>query len=142
MTQPSFDSFHALPYLDGGGVPTIGYGTVINAADAAGKYSKGISREDALALFQAHVDNECIALNRFPAFCLLMQHQKDAVISLAYNIGINAFIGSTIFQRIKGGMTDLQPWLLFVRDAKGVTEPGLVTRRIKELRLFIYGAYS
>lgn len=140
MTQPSFDSFHEFPYLDPGGVPTVGYGTVIDAAGMA-RYKDGIAKDHAKALFYADVGKIINQLGRCP-FNGFQEWQFDAIISLCYNIGFGAFSTSTIYKQLMVRNNDLLSWLYFCKDNKDHVDIGLGRRRRLELKLFIYGLYS
>jgi lysozyme len=139
ITQVGFDSFKAQPYKDPGGLWTIGYGTLLNNAQAE-KYKDGITVEQGLAFVQLHMQLLYPQLNKCP-LAGLFQYQYDSIISLAYNIGFEAFQKSTVYQHITTRSGDVSSWLLFIRDAQGHVDQGLVKRRKAELRLFTYGLY-
>ena len=136
----SFEAFRSYLYRDSGGILTIGYGSTVRELDAH-LYKDGITKEQGVQMMGAYVKRETAALSKM-AVAGLMQHQQDAVICLAYNIGPAEFEASTIYKRISARSVDLYPWLWFIKDAKGVAQPGLATRRAKELKLFVYGLYS
>lgn len=140
MTQPSFDSFKPKPYRDPGNVWTIGYGQVITAEEVQ-KYAGGITKDEAKGLFDKYVKNLGYQLNECP-FYGFDQHQWDAIFSLAYNIGFGRFTTSEIYKRLAIRSEDLSPWKWFVKDQLHRVDPGLVIRRVKELKLFIYGDYG
>jgi GH24 family phage-related lysozyme (muramidase) len=139
MTQPSFDSFQALPYKDSGGLWTIGFGSRITATQAI-QYKNGITEEFAWRLFKDHNVGLTSQLQQCP-LAGLQQWQYDAIISLCYNMGFDQFINSTVYKRLITRSYDLTPWLAYVHDAKGNLDQGLVRRRQMELRLFIWGLY-
>lgn len=140
MVQPSFDSFRAFPYKDSGGLWTIGYGTRITPIQANG-YVHGIDEAQGMEMFEASVSVLLARLKKMP-LAGLTQGQNDAIVSLAYNIGINEFAESTIYKQLINRAIDLGSWNWFVKDAKGITQPGLVRRRQLELKLFIWGIYT
>ncbi len=135
----NFEGFRAIPYRDSGGLLTVGYGQRISEAQGV-KMGAGITKEAAHDLLAAYLERECKVLSALP-LANLLQHQQDAVISLVYNIGYRSFLNSTIYQRLTTRAIDLTPWLWFTKDAKGQRLQGLVTRRMAELSLFIYGQY-
>lgn len=139
MTQPRFDSFEPMPYLDPGGLWTIGFGTRITDKQMQ-EFKEGITEEHARQMFQDHTHMLTAQLRSCPL--ALLQHQFDACCSLAYNIGLPAFLGSTVYKQLAVRSIDLSSWLWFVKDAKGKVQSGLVNRRRAELKLFIYGLYS
>lgn len=136
----TFESFKDKPYQDSGGLWTIGYGTQLTELEVQ-KYKGGISKETGLFLFSKHNAILQQQLAKTP-FCNFEQWQKDALISLSYNIGFSAFQSSTIYRHLVNRDVDLSPWLLFVKDNKGQVQAGLQRRRHAEVRLFVYNDYS
>ena len=67
----------------------------------------------------------------------LNQNQYDALVSLAYTIGLGAFRRSTLLQLLNAGNYTgaAEQFGVFVRSGSGVS-PGLVVRRAAERRLF------
>lgn len=68
----------------------------------------------------------------------LNQNQFDALVSLAYNIGTNAFSKSTLVKKlnandIRGAADQFDVWV----NAGGKRMQGLVNRRAREKALFI-----
>lgn len=68
----------------------------------------------------------------------LSQNQFDALVSLAYNIGINAFQNSTLLKRLNtldyiAAAQQFDVWI----KAGGKTVQGLVNRRAVEKDLFL-----
>ena len=140
ITQPSFDSFHAIPYRDSGGLWTVGYGQRISAADAV-KYKDGITEEFGKKLFDSYISGLTKKLSDCPLHGLF-QYQHDAIISLSYNLGFEGFINSEIYKQLIIRNGNLSDWLLYVYDAQRHKDQGLVLRREKELRLFVFGLYT
>lgn len=140
ITQPQFDSFVAKPYIDSGGLWTIGFGTRITD-DLVVKYKDGITEDFAWTLFKAHNALLLSQLQKCP-LAGLQQWQNDAIFSLSYNIGIEAFINSTIYKVLMTRGTDLSPWKWFIYDQNKQKQQGLVRRREMEVRLFIWGLYN
>jgi lysozyme len=139
ITQPRFDSFVAKPYKDSGGFWTIAFGKLITEADAK-KYAAGVTIEQGRIWLKQYLDNECVELSKL-RLGELTQAQQDAIVSLAFNIGTNAFTASTICKHIMLRSGDLSSWLWWNKDEKKKEQPGLVRRRELELRLFVYGQY-
>lgn len=112
-----------------GDVPTIGFGTT-----AGVKMGDRITPPQALARALTDVQQFEGALRR----CVtvpLHQGEYDAYISLAYNIGPNAFCGSTLAKRLNAGdyagaCAEILKWDKF----KGRSLPGLTQRRQREYR--------
>lgn len=130
----SFEGLELKAYDDGVGVWTIGYGTtVINGV----KVKKGdtCTLEQAkkymasdLKKFEAAVNKVTVALN---------QNQFDALVSLTYNIGANAFANSTLLKKLnagdyKGAASQFDVW----NKAGGKVMRGLTNRRAIERKLF------
>src|ERR1700721_1891512 len=130
----NFEGLRLFPYLDGGGLPTIGYGHRIPNKQS---YPNGITKQEALQFLK---DDASTVIQGLAGLRLILplQHHQDAVISLCFNIGMGAFRKSIIYSALEAKATDLYAWAAWTRDAKGVIESGLVTRREAEMRLFIW----
>lgn len=140
ICQPRFDSFVAKPYRDSGGLWTIGFGSRITDKQVE-EMKDGITIEKAKQMRGAHLNVLCFNLSKLPLGGLF-QYQQDAIVSLAYNIGVTEFVEkSTVYKRLRERNLDLTPWLWYVKDEKLITRAGLVYRRQAELRLFMYGTY-
>jgi len=134
----SFETFEPRPYQDGGGLWSIGYGTRISGP---AQYPNGITQTMAMEFLEEHIDGLLPALNQLN-FSNLTQNQQDAIIDFVYNIGINAFTSSHVYSALsKQSFLAFNTWVQWVHDARGNTEPGLVTRRNAEVKLFIFGVY-
>lgn len=67
-------------------------------------------------------------------------HRFDALVSLAFNIGMQAFHKSTLLKRVMacdldGAAEQFTRW----NKAGGKFNPGLLQRRTKEMRIFLVG---
>ena len=75
----------------------------------------------------------------------LKQNELDALISLAYNIGSQALLNSTLFINILNGVTDANTirnsFLMWNKCNKKVWD-GLTRRRISEIKLFLNSDYT
>lgn len=68
------------------------------------------------------------------------QNQFDALVSLAYNIGVGAFTSSTLLKKLNGGdVKGASEQFLVWNKSGGRTIDGLKTRRAKEKALFDKG---
>ena len=124
-------------YDDGVGVWTIGFGTTI--------YPNGIKvkKGDTCTEFQAkqYMQNDLQKFERTVNSAVkveLTQHQYDALVSLAYNIGAGAFSKSTLVKKlnagdIRGASDQFDVWV----NAGGKRMQGLVNRRAKEKEVFL-----
>lgn len=132
-------------YLDGGGVPTIGYGNT-NSVTKKDVGVKVITEEEADALLVKDTASTVAQLER-----LLLKHkiklgsnEFSALGSLTFNIGVPAFSTSTAFKRLKAGdkagCAEALQW--YDKDGTGPggaleVQPGLVLRRKAEAALFL-----
>ena len=139
-----FESFEANPYLDSARVYTIGYGSTYypNGKKVTGK-DKPITKEYA-EIIQRHViatDFEPIVndlLEQEITSGFITQNMYDAILSLAYNIGVNGFKKSSVLRHLKNGdkLSAGNAFLLW-NKAGGKVLKGLVNRRKKERELFL-----
>jgi lysozyme len=134
----NFEGFRSMPYKDGGGLWTIGFGTRIKDPD---EYPNGITKETAATFLKGSVISVIQGLTDLQ-LDLPLPHHQDAVISLVYNIGIGAFRKSIIYETLAAKGTDLWAWTAWTRDAKGVVEAGLTERRELEMKCFVWGIYG
>ena len=139
-----FESFVNAPYLDSARVWTIGYGSTYypNGKPVTGR-DKPITREYAetiqrnvIATDFEPVINEL--LEREIASGFITQNMYDAIISLAYNIGVNGFKKSSVLRLLKqGDKENAGNAFLLWNKAGGKVLKGLVNRRKKERELFL-----
>lgn len=117
------------PYLDVVGVPTIGFGRTDNV-----RPNEHTTPQRELRLALADLDGRKDAI----AKCVkvpLYQHELDAYLSLAYNIGTRAFCGSTLVKKLNtedyaGACREILRW----NKAGGRVVAGLTARRQAEYR--------
>jgi GH24 family phage-related lysozyme (muramidase) len=136
------ESFRSKPYKDGAGLWTIGVGQRITLVQA-NEWKDGITLDQGRALLNAYLDALCKQLSKLTWCFELTQAQKDAVISIAYNLGFVQFSCSSLYRWL--AVADprfFAEWLVYEHDAKGNIEPGLTTRRFNERQLFVFGIYS
>lgn len=116
------------------GVLTIGYGHT--GPDV--KPGMEITAPQAVALFNADVDKFARSVETALAGVQLKQKQFDAVVSLAYNIGLGALKKSTLYRKVKANPDDPTIRAEFMKHVNarvnGVLKPlpGLVKRRTAE----------
>lgn len=133
------------PYLDKAGVPTIGYGSTMypNGKRVTMK-DKPITPQYAEEILHWEVDNKSIAIAAAIGKTILRQNQFDALVSLAYNIGIGGFAKSTVLKRVKANPQDLSirdgfmMWDKITNPKTGKHEvcEDLVERRKREANLY------
>ena len=131
-----FEGCELACYADAVGVPTIGYGHTVGLTQAhvgvksiTQEAAERLLREDDLPRYEAGVS----AVVKVP----LEQHQFDALVSFAYNLGVGALASSTLLRKLNvkdygGAASEFPRW---VRAGNQVL-PGLVRRRAAEQALF------
>lgn len=129
-------------YLDGAGVPTIGYGNTYHPNGTKVKLGDVITQDQADSYLRAIVGNYENTVRKVIAVPLT-QNQYDALVCFVYNIGSTAFINSSVDDKINAGDLDaaMIAWAAHnkVRNPKtGKLEVsnGLNNRRAAELKLF------
>ena len=126
------------PYLCPAGVPTIGYGnTYYLNGERVTMSDTPITFDYANELLKSIVKRFEDGVNRYVQV-KLTQNQFDALVSLAYNIGLNAFRRSTLLKRINKRSYDYRIAYEFSRWNKsgGRVLRGLIKRRSQEANLY------
>lgn len=132
----SFEGLRLDSYICAGGVKTIGWGSTGPHV----KHPMTISLEEAetllktdLARFETGVD---VMTQGYPT----SDAEFSAFVSLAFNIGLGAFAGSTALKRHKlGNKVGAANAILMWNKAGKRILPGLVRRREAERRLYLSG---
>lgn len=127
------------PYRDVAGVPTIGFGQT-HYADGrrVTMDDRALTQEEAETLFRSVLStyergvSDALMVN-------VAQHQFDALVSLAYNIGIPNFHNSTLLRKLNQGdfakaAAHFADWKMGGRPRREI--PVLVARRAREAALF------
>ncbi len=126
------EGYRGKAYKDAVGVPTVGYG---ETKDVTMKSRTTPERAlvQLLASANKHADDirQCISVP-------LYQHEFDAYVSLAYNIGAKNFCGSTLVRKLNAGdysgaCEQIKRW----NKAGGKVLSGLTRRRKQEYRMCI-----
>lgn len=133
-----FEGCRLTAYKDGGGVWTIGYGTTA-AAGVGIEPHEGmtITQEQAEVLLHKTIDKFAPAIaSRINV--PLSSNEFGACLSLAYNIGPQAFAASTLLKHLNAGKKDLavaefKKW----NHDNGKVVKGLTIRRAAEAELFM-----
>jgi lysozyme len=128
----SFEGLRLHAYLDGGGVPTIGYGHIKGV-----RMGQIISDEQATEFLREDLhEAETGVDKRVPTD--ISENQFAACVSLAFNIGIGAFGGSTLVRRLSAGdeRGAADQFLKWNKD-NGKVVAGLTRRRQAERALFL-----
>ena len=133
----NFEGKRLTAYDDGVGVWTIGFGTTVYPNGI--KVMKGDTCTEAQAkTYMAHDLKKFEAAVNNAVKIPLNQNQFDALVSLAYNIGTNAFSKSTLVKKLNandicGAADQFDVWV----NAGGKRMQGLVNRRAKEKEVFL-----
>ena len=95
-----FEGFSAKPYLCPAKIPTIGFGnTYYSDGKRVTMLDKEITKVQAFEMFKTIADRFADKVNKLVT-SPLNQNQFNALVSLAYNIGIAAFTNSTILKKV------------------------------------------
>ncbi|NHB59552.1 lysozyme [Acinetobacter sp. 194] len=132
-----FEGIKLFAYDDGVGVWTIGIGTTRYPDGTLVKKGDKCTEEQAKQYFICDLRCFEIAINK-AVRVKLNQNQFDALVSLIYNIGINAFNKSTLLKKLNeqeyiGAADQFLVW----NKAGGKVLTGLVERRKAEKELFL-----
>lgn len=128
------EGFRAKAYLDTGGIWTIGFGTTrVNGIPI------GVGQVCTEKIAEVWLNADCAeaqtAVNQL-VHHPLTQNQFDALVSFVYNVGIGAFVSSTMLRKLNLGEMNIGPQFdRWVFD-NGRVIPGLVSRRARERSLF------
>lgn len=113
---------------------TIGFGSTFNPDGTPVKMGDTTTPPKALRLAVSHIGKDEVQLKR----CVtapLYQHEYDAYVSLAYNIGTVAFCKSTLVKKLnagdyEGACAEILRWDM----AGGKKVRGLANRRVSEFK--------
>jgi lysozyme len=131
----SFEGFSPAIYLDNGH-PCIGYGCDLTPEEAAQYAGQTITRQEAEALLSTRVAPIETEINQ-SVIVPLTQNQFDALVSLTYNIGQEAFRESTLLQLLnQGEYVSAADQFMRWDHENGVENANLKARRAKEAALF------
>jgi len=132
-----FEGLRLNAYQDTGGVWTIGYGTTIYPNGEPVRQGDTITSAQAEMYFRHDLQtfaqgvSDLITSN-------VNDNQFSALLSLAYNIGLNAFKNSTILSMVNSNPNDSGIEQQFLRwvYVNGNVVQGLVNRRTEEANLY------
>lgn len=134
------ESYEPLPYDDEYGHCTIGYGHLISRATCAetslGEFADGIDGATAHNLLLLDLESVVEGV-RNTVKSPLSQGQFNALVSFAFNVGLERFQRSTLLMKVNEGdheaaAAQFDRWT----RAGGKEMPGLIVRRSKERALF------
>ena len=133
-----FEGLILHPYLDQVKVPTIGYGnTYYLDGRRVTMLDKKITQKEAFEMFKTIADRFAKAVAK-GLKQEVTQNQFNAMVSLAYNIGTGAFLGSTLLKKVNVNPNDPTIDLGFKKwvRAGGQVLNGLVVRRRQESKIY------
>ena len=128
----NFEQCELIPYRCPAGVLTDGWGNTNGVVEG-----KPITQEKANADLYANLQTASDAVNRFVKVPLT-QAQHDSLTSFIYNVGVYAFLGSTLLRRLNGSDFDgaADELLRWNKSGKRVLN-GLTRRRTAERTMFL-----
>lgn len=130
----AFEGFRAHAYLDGGGVPTIGWGfTGPNV-----HLGQIISEADAEQQLQDKIQFFARAVSNMLVHNVTTTNQFAALIDFGYNLGIAALSGSTLlrFHNTNKQLLAAEQFLRWNHD-NGIVVAGLTRRREAEKAIYL-----
>ena len=131
-----FEGFSSVAYLCSAKKATIGYGNTFWEDGTPVKIGDQISKERAETLLKHVVDNFSVAVE-VDIKIEVTQNQFDALVSLAYNIGLRAFKKSTLLRQLnRGNFVGASQEFLRWNKSNGKPLLGLTRRREREKLLF------
>ena len=138
-----FEGCRLNAYHCSSGVLTIGIGCTRKEITSLGIITKErayLEFKKDILIYVKGVDTLCSKYN-----VRLKKYERDALISFAFNCGINALEKSTLWYNITKGIKDkdiiTENFLRFVKSSSGGVLEGLVRRRKAEAELFFEGKY-
>ena len=132
-----FEGFRAKMYKDAVGLPTIGFGTLIDTAEEKHLLTETITKEQAVELLRKElvmIEQKLKIIVTKP----LTQNQYDALVSFAYNLGIYNLKSSTLLKKVNANPNDASIAKEFMKwtHAGGKVLKGLEIRRKAESDLY------
>ena len=124
---------------------TIGYGHLISKSEWS-KYKNGITQAQATSLFNTDL-SPYINTIKTNVTASITQNEFDAMVLLAYNIGQNAFAGSSVLKLINSPAAittypNLEAAWKAWNKSQGVVNRGLINRRQAEWNIYSKGIYQ
>jgi len=130
----TFEGLRTYAYRDPVGIPTACFGETKNI-----RMGDRFTVDECEGMLNVRVQEFGEAVDRC-VLHVLPPERKAAYVSFAYNVGVNAFCGSTLVRKenahdTRGACDELRRWT----KAAGITLPGLVKRRESERELCLTG---
>lgn len=132
-----FEGLKLNAYQDSVGIWTIGYGNITYENGTKVKKGDKVTQQRAEELFKYFADR--FAANIAPKVSVpLTQNQFNAIVSLAYNVGLGNFSSSTLLKKLNRCSSDptIKNEFLKWANAGGKRLQGLVNRRTEEANLY------
>ena len=137
-----FESCKLKAYKCPANIPTIGYGHTEGV-----EMGMIITQDEADALFDKDILRFDLDLARYVGN-VTKQHQWDALISFAFNLGLGALKNSTLYKKLKINPDDptipseFKKWCKARVNGELVSLPGLVRRRNAEALMYEQNLYT
>jgi lysozyme len=134
----TFEGLSLKPYLCSAKVPTIGYGNTFYTNGVKVTMSDApITQEKANEMLKVIADSFALKVSKIVPSGLT-QNQFNALVSFAFNLGVQALTNSTLLRLVKINPNDGNIAKQFLRwnQAGGKVIEGLTKRRIKESALY------
>jgi len=134
-----WEGFCPKPYKCTSGVPTIGYGaTFYTNGKKVTMQDREVTEVQASGMLATMVANNFEKYVDSYVTAEVNQSQFDAMVSLAYNIGVGAFKKSTLLKKVNANPNDPSIANEFLRwkNSGGRVVQGLVNRRKEEVAMY------
>ena len=136
----SFEGFRSMPYQDGVGKWTVGYGHMLISGDGC-VVGSPITMGQAESLLRHDLFVAEHAINVMGT--ALTQNEFDALVSFVYNLGVANFQHSTLYRKLKendyeGAANEFPKW---DHAPSNVVNEGILRRRLAEQKCFKGGGY-
>ncbi len=134
----TFEGLSLKPYLCSAKVPTIGYGNTFYTNGVKVTMSDApITQEKANEMLKVIADSFALKVSKITPSGLT-QNQFNALVSFAFNLGVQALTNSTLLRLVKINPNDGNIAKEFLRwnQAGGKVVEGLTKRRIKESSVY------
>lgn len=140
-----WEKYRSIAYLDQAKVWTIGYGTTKYFNGNSVKVKDRINLADATIYLFVECTGIANKLNHWLKH-RCVQHEFDALVSLAYNIGTGGLRTSTLLREINRGKEIREDYFLrwhkITLDGELVPSNGLLRRRRSEWKLYSEADYT
>lgn len=136
------EGLRLVPYLDGAGVPTDGYGNTHNVDMGGPK----ITKEKAEADLRRNLRTAESAVERYVKVPL-NDYQFGTLVCFVFNVGETAFRNSTLLKLLNQGKYDSVPaqlmrWNKITVKGRKVSSKGLTARRAAEVGMWSKGSFA